>query len=141
MAQPAEEKVSGFLDIDEATGKQQLAMASGDTDCIDASPSDQKLVLKLFSIDDKKFVFQDLDQRAQPPIRVMPDGKGVAYTVKEKGVDSLWVQPLDSTPSHQLTHFTSDQIYTFRFSRDGSKIAFERGHTESDAVLLRDNPR
>ena len=106
---------------------------------IDASPADQRLVLRLYSLDDKKFaVVHGLDQRAQPPIRVMPDGKGVAYTVTEKGVDNVWVQPLDSKPFYQLTHFTSDKFVTFRFSRDGSRVAFERGHTESDAVLLRD---
>jgi eukaryotic-like serine/threonine-protein kinase len=108
---------------------------------IDANPSDQKLVLKIYSLDDRKFVFHDLDQRAQPPIRVMPGGKGVAYTVTEKGVDNVWVQPLDSKPFYQLTHFTSEQFVTFKFSRDGSRIAFERGHTESDAVLLRDTTR
>ena len=105
---------------------------------IDADQSNQKLILKLYSVDDKKFVFHDLDQRAEPPIRFMPDGKGVAYTVKEKGVDNLWVQPLDASPFHPLTHFTSEKIVAFAFSRDGSKIAMERGHTESDAVLLRD---
>lgn len=108
---------------------------------IDASPTNQKIVLKLYSLDDKKFVLHDLDQRAQPPIRMMPDGKGVAYTVTEKGVDNVWIQPLDSRPFYQLTHFTTDKFQTFRFSRDGLRIAFERGHTESDAVLLRDTSR
>lgn len=106
---------------------------------IDASPSDQKIVLKIYSLDDKQFVFHSLDQRAQPPIRVMPDGKGVAYTVTEKGVDNIWIQPLDSRPFYQLTHFTADSFQTFKFSRDGSRVAIERGHTESDAVLLQDN--
>jgi eukaryotic-like serine/threonine-protein kinase len=105
---------------------------------IDVRNSDQKLVLKLYSLDDGKFVFHDLDPRAQPPIRFTPDGKGVAYTVKEKGVDNIWVQPLDLSPFHQLTHFTSERIAAFAFSRDGSKIAIERGHTESDAVLMSD---
>ncbi|HKW56944.1 MAG TPA: protein kinase [Candidatus Acidoferrum sp.] len=99
---------------------------------------DNKLVLGIFSIEDKKTVFHDLDPRATPPIRFTPDGKAVAYTVREKGVDNLWIQPLDNTPFHQLTHFTSENIPTFRYSRDGSQMAIERGHSESDAVLLRD---
>jgi len=37
-----------------------------------------------------------------------------------------------------LTHFASESIYAFRYSPDGAKIAIERGHMESDAVLLRD---
>jgi serine/threonine protein kinase len=108
---------------------------------LDFNPSDQRLVLKLYSLDDKKFVSHELDQRAQPPMRFMPDGKGVAYTVTEKGVDNVWVQPLDFRPFYQFTHFTADRFQTFKFSRDGSRLAFERGHTESDAVLLRDTSR
>jgi Tol biopolymer transport system component len=53
-------------------------------------------------------------------------------------VDNLWLQPLDNSPYRQLTHFTSERIAQFAFSPDGSQIAFEHGHTESDAVLLRD---
>jgi hypothetical protein len=29
----------------------------------------------------------------------------------------------------------------YEFSTDGSRIAIERGHNESDAVLLRDTPK
>lgn len=108
---------------------------------LDVNQSSQKIVLRLYSLDDKKSIFQDIDQRALPPMRVMPDGRGVAYTITEKGVDNLWVQPLDSKPFYQLTHFTSEKFARFEFSRDGSRIAFERGHTESDAVLLRDTSR
>jgi serine/threonine protein kinase len=108
---------------------------------LDVREFGQKLALKLYSVDDKKVVLHDLDPRALPPIRFMPDGKGVAYMVKEKGIDNLWVQPLDSSPFHPLTHFSSERIVAFAFSRDGSKIAMERGHTESDAVLLRDISR
>jgi hypothetical protein len=58
--------------------------------------------------------------------------------VREKGIDNLWEQPLDNSAARQLTHFTSEQIARFRFSPDGTKLAIERGHVESDAVLLRD---
>ena len=105
---------------------------------IDFNSADKKLSLKLYSVDDKKAVFHSLDERAQPPMRFLPDGKGVVYTVRNKGVDNLWVQPLDASPFRQLTHFTSEQIPEFAFSPDGSRIAFQRGHTDSDAVLLRD---
>jgi hypothetical protein len=44
----------------------------------------------------------------------------------------------ETSPSRPLTHFTSESIYSFRYSPDGTKIAIERGHMESDAVLLRD---
>ena len=107
---------------------------------IDSNDSGQ-IILRIYSLADKKFAVHSLDQRAQPPIRVMPDGKSVAYTVTDKGVDNIWVQPLDSARFYQLTHFTADKFVNFRFSRDGTRIAFERGRTESDAILLQDTSR
>jgi serine/threonine protein kinase len=102
---------------------------------------DHKLTLKLYSIEDKKFTYHDIDQAAIFPLQFTPDGKAVVYTVRENGVNNLRLQPLDASPGRQLTHFTSEFITQFRFSKDGSKIAMERGHSESDAVLLRDSPR
>jgi eukaryotic-like serine/threonine-protein kinase len=102
---------------------------------------DHRLVLTVYSIDDKKTNYHELDQRASPPLAFAPDPKAVVYLVREKGVDNLWEQPLDSSPPRQLTHFSSKQIVRFRFSPDGTKLAIERGHVESDAVLLRDTSR
>jgi Tol biopolymer transport system component len=68
-----------------------------------------------------------------------PDGKALVYVISgENNVDNLWVQPLDGKPGRQLTHFTSDQIYTFAYSPDGKRLLVVRGHVESDVVLLRD---
>ena len=102
---------------------------------------DHRLVLRFDGVEDKKTNYHDVDQRASPPLAFAPDPKAVVYMVREKGVDNLWEQPLDNSPARQLTHFTSEQIARFRFSPDGTKLAIERGHVESDAVLLRDTPR
>jgi eukaryotic-like serine/threonine-protein kinase len=102
---------------------------------------DHKLVLDIYSIEDKKVAYHDIDSRASSPLKFAPDGKSVVYAVHEKGVGNLWMQPLDGSAPHQLTHFTSERIDKFRFSRDGTKIAIERGHNESDAVILRDTSR
>jgi Tol biopolymer transport system component len=101
---------------------------------------DHRLVLRFDSIEDKKTNYHDLDQRASPtvPVAYAPDPKAVVYVVREKGVDNLWEQPLDNSPPRQLTHFTSERIERFCFSPDGTKVAIERGHVDSDAVLLRD---
>jgi Tol biopolymer transport system component/phage shock protein PspC (stress-responsive transcriptional regulator)/predicted Ser/Thr protein kinase len=104
----------------------------------DVRELDHRLVLTVYSIDDKKTNYHELDQRASAPLAFAPDPKAVVYVVREKGVDNLWEQPLDSSAARQLTHFTSERIQRFRFSPDGSKLAIERGHVESDAVLLRD---
>jgi serine/threonine protein kinase/Tol biopolymer transport system component len=102
---------------------------------------DHRLVLTVYSLQDKTTNYHDLDQRASAPLAFAPDPKAVVYVVREKGVDNLWEQPLDSSAPRQLTHFTSEQIARFRFSPDGTKLAIERGHVESDAVLLRDTSR
>jgi hypothetical protein len=61
--------------------------------------------------------------------------------VREKGVDNLWVQPLDGSARRQLTHFTSEKIGGYAFSKDGAELGIRRGHLESDAVLLHNIPR
>jgi len=108
---------------------------------LDVRELDHKLVLNLFDIAEKKLTYRNIDERASDPIGFMPDGKGVAYNIRHRGVDNLWLQPLDGSPFRQLTHFTAERIARFKFSPDGSQLAIERGHNESDAVLLRDTPK
>ena len=103
--------------------------------------SDHKLMLALYSIEEKKKSYLEYDQRALGGFAFLPDGKSVAYVVRERAVDNLWVRPVDGSASRPLTHFTSESIFAFRFSPDGERIAIERGHVESDAVLLRDASR
>jgi hypothetical protein len=62
----------------------------------------------------------------------------VTYNIVEDGVGNVWEQPLDGSPGHRLTNFTSDRIRTFRFSPDGKWLAVARQHIVSDVVLLRD---
>jgi Tol biopolymer transport system component len=72
------------------------------------------------------------------PVGFTPDGKAVEYRIIENGVDNIWVQPLDGSPGHQLTHFTTDQCRFFKWSPDGKTLGVVRTHTESNVVLLRD---
>jgi len=108
---------------------------------LDVREVDHKLVLNVFSIADKKTTEHGIDPRASNPIRFAPAGDAIVYNVREKGVDNLWLQPLKGSSNKQLTHFTADRIARFAFSADGSQIAIERGHNESDAVLLRDTEK
>jgi eukaryotic-like serine/threonine-protein kinase len=100
---------------------------------------DHKLMLREDSTETKATQYRDIDQRAQEGAKYAPDGKSVAYIVREKGVDNLWKQPLDGSPHKQMTHYKTDRIGTFGFSRDGLKLAIERIHVESDAFLFRDS--
>ena len=108
---------------------------------LDVRELDHKLVLNMFDIENRKMSYRNIDERASDPIGFSPDGKGVVYNVRHRGADNLWLQPLDGSAFRQLTHFTSERIARFKFSFDGSQIAIERGHNESDAVLLRDGAK
>ena len=78
----------------------------------------------------------DVNSRISGGVQFTPDGKAAAYSINENGVDNLWVQPLDGSRGHQITHFKSDQIASFDWSPDGKSLALVRYHSESDVVLL-----
>jgi len=103
---------------------------------------DHKLMLRMDSTEAHHMVYHDMDQRAlEEGLAFSPDGKAIVYLVREKGVDNLWAQSLDGSAAKQLTHFTTDKIFRFNFSPDGSQIAIERGESESDVVLLKDTSK
>ena len=73
-------------------------------------------------------------------VHFTPDGKSLAYGVRENGIDNVWVQPIDGGPGHYITKFASDQSRGgFAWSPDGKTLAILRGRLESDVVLLRDS--
>jgi eukaryotic-like serine/threonine-protein kinase len=80
----------------------------------------------------------EYDSRHNGVIRFSPDGKGIVYPVREKGVDNLWFQPLDGSTGHQLTNFTSLKIYAYRWSFGGKSLALVRGDSPSDLALIKD---
>ncbi|MGH9735531.1 MAG: protein kinase domain-containing protein [Candidatus Acidiferrales bacterium] len=67
-----------------------------------------------------------------------PDGRAVAILFEDKGVDNIWIQPIDGSHGHALTHFDSMQIQDFRWSPDGKHIGLIRTDFTGDVVLARD---
>lgn len=80
----------------------------------------------------------EFDPRSAGPLRFSPDSKGVVYPIREKGVDNLWLQPLDGGPGRQITNLSELKIYSFQWSRDGKRLALVRGESPSDLVLIQD---
>jgi len=68
-----------------------------------------------------------------------PDGKAVAYVVRENGVDNVWIHPLDGSKGRQITNFNSQQIFEFHWSPDGKTLGVRRFRTDSDVVMLHDS--
>jgi hypothetical protein len=62
-------------------------------------------------------------------VRSTPGGKGVACAIHENGVDNVWIQPIDGSSGHPITHFTSGQITSFHWSPDGKSLGVLRSHS------------
>jgi len=69
-------------------------------------------------------------------MRWTPDGHAISYINHVNGVGNIWEQPVAGGLPKQVTHFTSDQIFYFDWSRDG-RLALSRGTTPRDAVLIK----
>ncbi len=70
------------------------------------------------------------------PLQWTPDGRAINYLVFDNGVSNIWRQPIDGDPPVQVTNFTTDQIFNFAFSPDGSQLALSRGAINSDVILI-----
>ncbi len=69
-------------------------------------------------------------------VRWAPNG-GIAY-VKQTPQPNIWIQPLNSAPPHQLTHFSDGRpIPDFAWSRDGARLAIVRVRSTTDVVLFK----
>jgi Tol biopolymer transport system component len=73
------------------------------------------------------------------PIRWTSNNDGLTFMGTRDGVTNLYTQPVNGGPVRQLTPFSSGQIYSFDWSRDG-KLAYSRGMSSSDVILVRDEP-
>jgi serine/threonine protein kinase/Tol biopolymer transport system component len=71
------------------------------------------------------------------PVRWAPDGRALTYVDTHGGVPNVWSQPFEGGTPKPITDFSSDQIYTFDWSRDG-KIALWRGTPTRNVVLISD---
>lgn len=66
----------------------------------------------------------------------VPNKRGFSYLDWVNGIPNLWFQSLESETPVQLTNYTTDGILAYGWSRDGTKIAFSRGTSTSDIVVM-----
>jgi Tol biopolymer transport system component len=71
-------------------------------------------------------------------LRFSLDGKSIVYPTRDRGVENLWLQPVDGSKGRYITDFKAERIYDFHWSFDGKQLALVRGHNDSDVVLIRD---
>src|SRR5262249_15739916 len=99
---------------------------------------DHEPTLALYSLADAKKTYVNFDSPPLSHFAFLPNGKGILYVSREKGVDNPWTQSLDNQPRKQPPPFTPEPISSWNFSADGTQLAVARGHSDSDAVLLQD---
>jgi serine/threonine protein kinase/Tol biopolymer transport system component len=71
-------------------------------------------------------------------VRWTTDGRALTYVYTRDGVDNIWSRPLEGGAPSQITHFNSDSIGVFDWSRDGKQLALWRGTQNQNVVLIRD---
>jgi eukaryotic-like serine/threonine-protein kinase len=71
-----------------------------------------------------------------PSIRWHPDGRALSYLDPKDNSRNVWIFPLDGRPPSKLTDFQGEQIYAYSWSRDGRYLAFARGATNRDVVMI-----
>jgi len=77
--------------------------------------------------------------QAHGPVHFVPGEKAVAYPIRDKDVDNIWVQPLDGSAGHQITDFSTGHINDFHRSPDGKLLAVLHVQYSADVVPLRDS--
>jgi Tol biopolymer transport system component len=82
----------------------------------------------------------DLPPNVDLPIilRWTPEGRGLTYFDTRSGVSNLWLQPVTGGQPRRLSNWSSEQIFSFAWSRDGKRVALSRGSRKDDIVLIRD---
>ncbi len=68
--------------------------------------------------------------------RWAPGGQGFDYTLVRDGVGNIWEQPLAGGAPRQVTHFNSELIFDFDWSKDGTQLLISRGNVEQNVILI-----
>ena len=68
--------------------------------------------------------------------RFAPDGKAIAFLLTRNRATNIWEQPLAGGPLVQITKFPSGQMFAFAWSADGKQLAFSRGQSKTDVVMM-----
>ncbi len=52
------------------------------------------------------------------------------------GAENIWELPLAGGQPRQITNFTADRIFDFRWMADGKTLLMSRGTVNRDVILL-----
>ena len=86
---------------------------------------------------DSKTVLHSLDAPfgLQFPV-FTPDSKAIAFLLTRNRAANVWELPLSGKEPKQATKFPNGEMFAFAWSRDGKRLAFSRGQSKTDVVLM-----
>lgn len=100
----------------------------------------RKYQVELRSLEDGKTI-KIFDFLSARQISFTPDGKNLAYNTNRGDTSQIMLQPLDGGEPHTLAEFQTDEIFSFDWSPDGTRLAVIRGKQLNDAVVIRASDR
>jgi Tol biopolymer transport system component len=65
------------------------------------------------------------------------DSQSLTYRVHLENTGNVWVQSISGSAPRPLTNFTKGYVYSYAFSRDGTKLYVARGYQIRDAVMIK----
>lgn len=69
-------------------------------------------------------------------VKWSPDGRSLTYVRTQEDVSNIWSQSLNGDAPRQLTNFTTDQIFRFAWSPNGTQLVLERGFNITDVAVI-----
>jgi serine/threonine protein kinase/Tol biopolymer transport system component len=114
-----------------------IAAVVSSVDAAQQSSVEKFALLRTAALSDPPKLFL-ADTHIAGNIAFAPDGKNIAYESRDNGVGNVWLQPLDGSAPHALTHFTTDDVLDLNWSPSGKCLAVLRAHGVSDIILIRD---
>ena len=79
---------------------------------------------------------------AEAPV-MTPDGQGIAFIRRERGLYNLWIQPIAGGAAFRYSDFhlsrsTNQRINAYAWSNDGKRLGITRIFYTGDVVVLQD---
>ncbi|HKD91783.1 MAG TPA: protein kinase, partial [Terriglobales bacterium] len=68
--------------------------------------------------------------------RFTPDSKAIAFLLTRNRATNIWEQRLSGGEPAPLTKFTTGDMFTFAWSKDGKQLAFSRGQRKTDVIMM-----
>ena len=128
-----------------STGGEAIPLGDGYFRPVAVSPDGEQLVGIGWDADARRSSYATLPTAGGLPtlLRIpvsgqpawSPDSKSLTYVAGRNGVSNI-LQRMPDGKDKPLTHFTSDNIFSFTWSPDGRRIAVSRGPITSDVVVL-----